>query len=165
MPLTRDFRETIQARVERDSGFREELLKEGVDCLLSGEVEVGKTVLRDFINATVGFHQSWQSLPHRSADSLQSANAPVSGLLKSPTGEGENPDLRIVYRSRTTQKGCPGPPCLSFCRMVTIRTTTEGRTGTEACPYKTIAPAPHRVNLHTARSQGRFFQQPPQRGE
>ena len=29
------------------------------------------------------------------------------------------------------------PPCLSFCRMLTIRTTTEDRTGTEACPYKT----------------------------
>ena len=58
MPLTRDFRETIQARVEHDPAFREELLKEGVECLLSGEVEVGKAVLRDFINATIGFHQS-----------------------------------------------------------------------------------------------------------
>ena len=58
MPLTRDFRETIQARAERDPAFREDLLKEGVDCLLSGEVEVGKAVLRDFINATGGFHQS-----------------------------------------------------------------------------------------------------------
>ncbi len=58
MPLTRDFRETIQARVERDSGFRQELLKKGVECLLSGEVEVGKAVLRDFINSTGGFHQS-----------------------------------------------------------------------------------------------------------
>ena len=54
MPLTRDFRETIQARVERDLGFREELLKEGVERLLSGEVEVGKAVLRDFINASPG---------------------------------------------------------------------------------------------------------------
>ena len=58
MPLTRDFRETIQARVERDLGFRQELLKEGIDCLLSGEVETAKAVLHDFINATGGFHQS-----------------------------------------------------------------------------------------------------------
>ncbi len=55
MPLTRDFRETIQARVVRDPAFREELLKEGVECLLSGEVETAKAALRDFINATVGF--------------------------------------------------------------------------------------------------------------
>ncbi len=55
MVLTRDFKETIQARVERDPAFREALLKEGVECLLSGDVETGKTVLRDYINATIGF--------------------------------------------------------------------------------------------------------------
>ena len=55
MALTRNFKETIQARVERDPAFREALLKEGVECLLSGNVEAGKTVLRDYINATIGF--------------------------------------------------------------------------------------------------------------
>ena len=55
MALTRDFKETIQARVERDPAFREALLKEGGYCLLSGDVETGKTVLRDYINATIGF--------------------------------------------------------------------------------------------------------------
>jgi len=55
MALTRDFKETIQARVERDPAFREALLKEGGDCLLSGDVETGKTVLRDYITATIGF--------------------------------------------------------------------------------------------------------------
>ena len=55
MTLTRDFKETIQARVERDPAFREALLKEGIECLLSGDVETGKTVLRDYINATIGF--------------------------------------------------------------------------------------------------------------
>ena len=55
MTLTRDFKETIQARVERDPAFREALLKEGVECLLSGDIETGKTVLRDYINATIGF--------------------------------------------------------------------------------------------------------------
>ena len=55
MALTRDFKETIQARVERDPVFREELLKEGVECLLSGDMDTGKTVLRDYINATIGF--------------------------------------------------------------------------------------------------------------
>ena len=55
MPLTRDFKETIQKRASRDGAFREALLKEAVDALLSGDVETGKTVLRDYINATVGF--------------------------------------------------------------------------------------------------------------
>ena len=30
MPLTRDFKETIRARAERDPKFRKELLREGV---------------------------------------------------------------------------------------------------------------------------------------
>ena len=57
MALTRDFKETIQARAERDPAFREELLKEGVECLLSGDVDTGKAVLRDYINATIGFEE------------------------------------------------------------------------------------------------------------
>jgi DNA-binding phage protein len=57
MALTRDFKETIQARVRRDSAFRKELLREGVESLLSGDVETGKTVLRDYINATLGFSE------------------------------------------------------------------------------------------------------------
>ena len=55
MPLTRDFKETIQERARRDAAFREALLKEAVDALFSGDVETGKIVLRDYINATVGF--------------------------------------------------------------------------------------------------------------
>ncbi len=55
MPLTRDFKETIQARVARDPAFREALLTEGVECLLAGDVDTGKAVLRDYIKATIGF--------------------------------------------------------------------------------------------------------------
>ena len=57
MSLTRDFKETIKARIDRDPSFREELLKEGVECLLSGDVDTGKAVLRDYINATIGFRE------------------------------------------------------------------------------------------------------------
>lgn len=57
MVLTRDFKQTIQARVERDPAFREELLKEGVECLLSGDMDTGKAILRDYINATIGFER------------------------------------------------------------------------------------------------------------
>lgn len=55
MALTRDFKDTIRARALRDSAFRKALLQEGVACLLSGDVETGKAVLRDYINATIGF--------------------------------------------------------------------------------------------------------------
>jgi hypothetical protein len=55
MALTRDFRETVQARVKRDAAFRKGLLGEAIESLLSGEVTLGKELLRDYINATVGF--------------------------------------------------------------------------------------------------------------
>ncbi len=57
MALTRDFKETVQARAARDPRFRRELLREGVQCLLSGDLDTGKAVLRDYINATVGFEE------------------------------------------------------------------------------------------------------------
>lgn len=55
MPLTRDFKQTIQARVRRDPAFRRELLGEATEHLLAGDLDTGKTILRDYINATVGF--------------------------------------------------------------------------------------------------------------
>ena len=48
MALTRDFRETIQARARRDAAFRKALLREAIDCMLAGDVDTGKTVLRDY---------------------------------------------------------------------------------------------------------------------
>jgi DNA-binding phage protein len=57
MPLTREFKETVKARVERDPAFRAALLKEAVEVLLDGDLETGKSVLRDYINATVGFEK------------------------------------------------------------------------------------------------------------
>jgi DNA-binding phage protein len=55
MALTRDFKETIRARVERDPKFRKELLREGISSMLDGDITTAKTILRDYINATVGF--------------------------------------------------------------------------------------------------------------
>ena len=75
MPLTRDFKETVQARAERDPAFREELLKEGVECFLAGDVDAGKIVLRDYINATIGFEELG-SLMNKHPKSLMRMFAP-----------------------------------------------------------------------------------------
>jgi len=55
MALTRAFKETIAARARRDARFRESLLTEAVNAFLAGETNEGKAILRDLINATVGF--------------------------------------------------------------------------------------------------------------
>ena len=55
MALTRDFKVTVRERLQRDPSFRQALLKEAVNCLLSSDVETGKSLLRDYVNATIGF--------------------------------------------------------------------------------------------------------------
>ncbi len=55
MALTRDFRETLQTRAQHDASFRQAMLKEGIDTMLAGDVATGKAILRDYINASVGF--------------------------------------------------------------------------------------------------------------
>ena len=70
MALTRSFKETVKARVEVDAEFREAMLQEGVSCLLAGDMATGKAVLRDYINATVGFDRLGE-LMERSPETLR----------------------------------------------------------------------------------------------
>jgi hypothetical protein len=85
MPLTRDFKATVQTRTARDPKFRKELLREGVACLLGGDLDTGKSILRDYINATIGFEE-------------------LSGLTHTPTkslmrmlGPKGNPQARNLF--------------------------------------------------------------------
>jgi DNA-binding phage protein len=57
MALTRSYKETLLARLQRDVDFREASLREAIDVLLAGEVEVAKSLLRDYIHATMGFEK------------------------------------------------------------------------------------------------------------
>lgn len=57
MAKTKSFRELVQGRVRTDKKFTEALLREGIDAMLSGDVDTGKTILRDYIKATVGFEK------------------------------------------------------------------------------------------------------------
>lgn len=68
MGLTREFREQVQERYRSDRRFRQRLLAGAIQSLLSGEgarepgseqgywrEAEGRGILRDFINATLGF--------------------------------------------------------------------------------------------------------------
>ena len=57
MARTKSFRELVQKHVKGDKKFAQALLREGVDAMLSGDVDTGKTILRDYIKATVGFEK------------------------------------------------------------------------------------------------------------
>ena len=57
MALTKSFKELVQRRVADDFEFADALLREGIDTMLTGDVETGKAILRDYIKATVGFEK------------------------------------------------------------------------------------------------------------
>jgi len=57
MTLRRDFRQTVIERVENDPEFAKALLDEAATLFLSGEPDTARLILRDLVNATVGFEQ------------------------------------------------------------------------------------------------------------
>ncbi|SRR5258706_7582820 len=57
MPHTRPYKETVMEMLRTKAGFREAMLREGINSLFDGELNVGKSILRDYINATIGFEK------------------------------------------------------------------------------------------------------------
>src|SRR5580698_506325 len=57
MAVTKSFKELMQRRVAADPDFATALLREGVDTMLTGDIDAGKAILRDYIKATVGFEK------------------------------------------------------------------------------------------------------------
>jgi hypothetical protein len=55
MALTKDFRDTIRERAQVDPAFRQELLREGLALCYGGDFQTGRGILRNYINATIGF--------------------------------------------------------------------------------------------------------------
>ncbi|HLY57383.1 MAG TPA: transcriptional regulator [Stellaceae bacterium] len=55
MALTRQFRQTVVERMHRDPDFARALLDEAATLFLNGEPDTARLVLRDLVNATVGF--------------------------------------------------------------------------------------------------------------
>lgn len=85
MALTKSFKELVQRRVVDDPAFAENLLREGIDTMLSGDMETGKSILRDYINATVGFEKL-----------AAATDTPAKSLMRmfSPSG---NPQARNLF--------------------------------------------------------------------
>ena len=96
MPLTRDFKETVKARAEKDGAFREALLTEALDCFLAGDTDTGKIILRDYINATIGF-ETLGTLTGKDAKSLM--------RMLGPKG---NPQARNLFDVIAHLQECEG---------------------------------------------------------
>jgi DNA-binding phage protein len=57
MALTREFKETVKERVARDAVFAKAMLDEAATAFLNGEPHLSRLILRDLVNASVGFEE------------------------------------------------------------------------------------------------------------
>ena len=57
MSLSRDYKETVRERVQRDPEFTIALFDEAISLFLNGEPETARLILRDLVNATIGFEE------------------------------------------------------------------------------------------------------------
>jgi DNA-binding phage protein len=96
MALTRSFRDTVQTRATRDPAFRQALFQEAAQVLLAGDLVGGRSALRDYINATIGF------------DSLAKAtNTPAKSLMRmfGPKGNPTAANLFAVINALQERTG------------------------------------------------------------
>ncbi len=57
MALTRDYKETVLARIKRDRGFARALYAEAIGALIEGETAEGLSILRDLVHAEITFKE------------------------------------------------------------------------------------------------------------
>ena len=55
MVLTRDYKESIRERAERDPDFATSLIQEVLAAILEGDPETARIILRELVNSTIGF--------------------------------------------------------------------------------------------------------------
>lgn len=82
MPLTREFKETVMLRAQQDPAFRQELIVESTNAFLAGDLDTGKRLLRDYLNAT-------EALPTIARELKQSEKS-----LRRMVGTRGNPTLK-----------------------------------------------------------------------
>ena len=85
MALTKSFKDLVQSRVARDPDFAAALLREGIDTMLTGDVDTGKAILRDYIKATVGFEKLGEA-----------TDTPAKSLIRM-FGPRGNPQARNLF--------------------------------------------------------------------
>jgi DNA-binding phage protein len=81
MALTKDFKQTVMVRIQNEPAYAHALLQEATTLLLQGEPQTAKVLLRDLINATMGFE-------HLAVD----VQKPAKSLHRMLSGQG-NPTM------------------------------------------------------------------------
>lgn len=84
MALTRDFKTTVNARMQSDPDFARAMFGEAITLFLDGEPDTAKLVLRDLVNSTMGFERL-----------AQEVDRPVKSLHRMLSASG-NPTLSNI---------------------------------------------------------------------
>ena len=90
MALTRNYKETVVERIERDPAFTQALLDEAATLFLNGEPETARLILRDLVNATIGFEQL-AALTDKPSKSLH--------RMLSPAGNPSMDNLAAIFHA------------------------------------------------------------------
>ncbi len=130
MPLTRGFNDLIKSRVAADPAFRQALLQEAVQTMLDGDVATAKSVLRDTINATIGF------------DRLDQATGTPAKNLMRMFGRQGNPTAEHLLGVSASCKGKPA--CASKWRLSRTRRDQHRCRNSHASMPGTRVPFPAR---------------------
>jgi hypothetical protein len=96
MALTKDFNETLRVRLQESAGFRRAYLREAIGCMFSGDLETGRSLLRKYINGTVGFI------------ALGNALGRDSKTLMRMLGPSGNPSVRNFFEIVAYLQHCEG---------------------------------------------------------
>src|SRR5262245_10059690 len=70
MALTIPFKDIVMARAKRDVVFRRMIFVGAINEFLNGDIDAGKAMLRDYINATISFEPLARKL-HKNSKSIQ----------------------------------------------------------------------------------------------
>ena len=96
MALTRDFKKTVAERVQRDPEFAKALLDEAATLFLSDNPETARLILRDLVNATLGFERL-AKLTEKPSKSLH--------RMLSPNGNPSMDNLAAIFGAIRAQLG------------------------------------------------------------
>ena len=94
MPLTKLFKDTVKARIERDPAFAAALFKEALSAFFEGDTALGKALLRDLVNSTIGFEGLAHAL-NKPSKSLHRMLAPSGN----PTMENFFQVIHVIQRN------------------------------------------------------------------
>src|SRR6266508_3395160 len=105
MALTRDFKRTVVERVRRDPAFAKALLDEAATLFLNGEPDAARLILRDLVNATVGFETlaAKTSKPSKSLHRMLSSRGNPSMDNLAAIFDAVRENLKVSIAVRTVQ--------------------------------------------------------------